>query len=154
MSLQVHQVAPAPTRTAQWVIRLLEPVVKAASFENDGPALKLRGSRKWASWSASCDYAPYGRVALSNRMLFGSARSLIDLCLHNAAQSLLHGLQNATQGNGHDCAVLALNMALRLCVDRPNDHDPVSLVSEVWASTTCRIYLSSSKLTSARWVGT
>ena len=127
MNLKVYQVAPAPTGTAQWLGRLLRPVIVAVKFEHGAPPLELRQTgRLWRGWSMPRDMAPDGRVALSKLMLFRSTRELVDVYLHEVAHSLLHNVPGAVPG--HDAAFFALSVALRQRIGHL-DGDPVSLVA-------------------------
>lgn len=134
MTLKVYQVSAAPDHTAQWLRRLLQPVIDAVRFERAPPPLEIRPTGQWAGWAASRDMAPEGRVSVSHVVLFQSTRRIRDVYLHEVAHSLLHGVPVAAPG--HDCVFFTLNAALRLRVDSHQQRAdgagaPVTLLSDL-----------------------
>lgn len=129
MNLTVYQVAPAPLGTAQWLNRILQPVIDSLRFERGAPPLELNPTGRWCrGWSLPRHMAPDGGVVLSKMMLFQSPRDIADVYVHEVAHSLLHSVPDAVPA--HDTVFFALNLALRQRTDHL-EGDPVFLVSAV-----------------------
>lgn len=129
LPVKVYEVRPAEEDTAAWLRRALAPIA-AARFAR-APPVEMRPTGKWGGWAGARDTAPDGRVAVSNRVRFWSARSVLSMYIHEGCHSLIHDVQGAD--SAHDCVFFSLSYALRFRCDSHEQlqSQPFSLTSDL-----------------------
>ena len=110
----------APALTAQWLRRVLEPVVEACHFER-APPLEVRPVGAWAGVCDSRTFAPDRRVSLSSKLLFWSSETIVSVYLHECC----HRLLESHVGMKHRPEFLCLNAVLLLRSEAAFESDPI-----------------------------
>lgn len=108
--LDVFLTERAPAARAQWLQRLLVPVVQACRFKKLVP-VEIRPTGRFGGWSSDLDHAPNGRVVLSSHVSFWTAERIISVYLHECSHRLLWDFEAADHGPEFLC--LSATLLLR-----------------------------------------
>lgn len=109
--MKVYQVAAAPAPLAIWLQQILMPAAAAAGIE-DAPPLEIRNCGRYSGWASPPDYAPDGRIAISQTALHRPRESLVYVYLHECCHRLLNG--HNVQAHGVEFYTLLATLLTRL----------------------------------------
>jgi Protein of unknown function DUF45 len=112
--LIVHQTqrTPATQPMAQWLSRLLDPVVQAVKLTAP-PPIEIRPTGRWGGWyETDPRYSPDYRISISSQIVFWSAEGIRYMFVHEACHHLLN--RHKVQVQSHSAEFFCLNAALLL----------------------------------------
>lgn len=122
----IHQTqrTPATQPMAQWLSRVLDPVIEAVKLTAP-PPVEIRPTGCWSGWCSDSPSAPDGRIVLSSRIVFWKQEAIVDIYLHESTHRLLdrHNAQD------HSVEFFTLNAALLLRAAEFFDANPLLKLS-------------------------
>jgi hypothetical protein len=122
----VHQTSPVPATQpmAQWLSRILDPVLAAVKLKAP-PPIEIRPTGRFGGWCDSLSHSPDRRVSLSSQIVFWTEATIIDVYLHEVAHRLLDGHPVKIHGVEFFC----LNASLLLRAEQFFDSNPLLKLS-------------------------
>lgn len=122
----VHQTqsTPATQPMAQWLSRVLDPVIEAVKLSAP-PPLEIRPTGKWSGWCSDSPSAPDGRICISTKVVFWRQETIVDVYLHEACHRLLY----SHEVQSHSAEFFYLNATLLLRAAAFFDSNPLLKLS-------------------------
>lgn len=122
----IHQTqrTPATQPMAQWLSRVLDPVIEAVKLTAP-PPVEIRPTGCWSGWCSDSPSAPDGRICMSTKVVFWRRETIVDVYLHEAC----HRLLDSHEVQSHSAEFFCLNAALLLRAAAFFDSNPVLKLS-------------------------
>lgn len=122
----VHQTTrtPATQPMAQWLSRVLDPVIEVVKLSAP-PPLEIRPTGTFGGWCEPLSHSPDRRISVSTKIVFWRQESIVNVYLHECTHRLLdsHGVQS------HSAEFFCLNAVLLLRAAAFFDSNPLLKLS-------------------------